>query len=793
MEAVSEKEKEKPENNKEATTKNNKEATAEKSKEAKNEKKGSSENAPLVVETGFVIRVVYNKPGSNWGIVRVRFKDGIRWAKGELLPVCVGALYQLGGSWEDDERWGCGLRVRFMREIIPSDQQQLFRYLVGLKLPKLTPTLCHKVSEKWGLQSLKIIEEEPQKLEEFGLSPESCQRIQQSWTRRLPSRSLLATPELWGLNHQQARSLFDLYGGKTLQLLQHDPYELSKNAGIDFSIADQLAHRVGVTRQDPRRVRAAIVSVLEYASHNEGHTALPRNELQARTRSKKLQIDASLAEQSIREMESEGLLIPDPTGTCLSLAAMSNAEQTIANKLLMLSEIPVERELKDAPDNLNEEQVEAVMAAQQHRCLVLTGSPGTGKTFTLRAILECGWENPVLAAPTGKAAKRLSELTGMPAFTLHRLLEYQPSSQSKTKMLVRGRQRALDNDLLIVDEASMLDVTLAAAMMRCIDPNRTTLLLCGDADQLPPVGPGNFLSDIIRSRKLPVIRLHQIMRQGAKSQIISNARAIMESEPLAVNNESFTDFKFLSIDASTQTVEEKEILKTLKELFTLLLQHGYSTQEIQVLSPKKKGPIPGAHALNTSLQEFLNPRRRGHPELKDHQVFRLGDRVIQLRNNYDLGVFNGDTGVVKEVDDNRLVVLFDEKTVEYERSQLSQLELAYAISVHKSQGSEWPVVVIPMSLTHRQMTSRRLLYTGMTRAKKLLILVGSEKSVAYAISEEPGDERITTLYHCLIQPENLVALTKHQSHISRKPRPKQTGLHEQPAEELAQERLQKVG
>ncbi|MCB9641865.1 MAG: AAA family ATPase [Myxococcales bacterium] len=701
---------------------------------------GKGHTEPPRAYEAIVIGLIYRKPQTSWGVVRVRLADEIACAKGSVMPVALGSWIRLEGWWEDCEQWGRLLRVWSMREYVPVDPEGMTRYLLSLRLNRLTPPRCEQIVERFGRYSLEVIEQTPERMKELDWSDDMIMRVHRAFRRKMPSRSLLAAPDTWGLNLEQAEQLIRHHGNRTLDLLRRDPYRLLCEAGLSFSLAEQVANRLGLQSQDPRRLRAAIQSILRDAAENEGHTALPRQELLARTRSRRLQLDPQAAIFTLSRMEDEQLLCSDPDELLLGLPELVEEERAIARGLWKLNRQQPERELHEAGDDLNAEQAEAIRQVQHHRCMILTGGPGTGKTYTVRSILSLGWKQPILAAPTGKAAKRLTELTGMPAWTLHRLLEYNPTD----RRFGRNAETPLEADLIVVDEAAMLDIPLMAALIRAVDVEKTTLVLCGDANQLPSVGPGNLLMDLINTKMLPVVQLKQVVRQHEKNQIIPNAQRILEGTPILVNNKQYVDFKYFSVDAFTQVAERKNLVDALHQIFSRLRKDGYAAEEIQVLCPMKKGDIPGAYALNEVLQKLLSPGLRGRSIGSGAQRFFLGDRVIQLRNDYEREVFNGDTGVVVQVGAG-IKVRYEQRIVSYDAASLGDLELSYAISIHKSQGSEWPVVILPLSLSHKQMLSRRLLYTAMTRAQKLLILVGDERAVAHAVTSNDDEGRITTL------------------------------------------------
>lgn len=708
--------------------------------ESKGRAEGKVNTEPPCAYEAVVIGLIYRKPQTSWGVVRIRLAEEIACAKGAVMPVALGSWIRIEGWWEDCEQWGRLLRVWSMREFVPVGAEGMTRYLLSLRLPRLTPPRCEEIVRTFGRHTLEVIEQKPERLKELAWPEDFASQIHRAFCRKMPSRSLLASPETWGLSLEQAEQLLRHHGNRTLDLLRRDPYRLLCEAGLAFSLAEQVAERLGLQSQDPRRVRAAIQSILRDAAENEGHTALPRQELLARTRSRRLQLDPQTALFAISRMEQENLLCADPEEALLGLPELVQEEREIARGLWKLNRQRQEREILAPNSDLNPQQAEAIRQIQQSRCMILTGGPGTGKTYTVRSMLSLGWKQPILAAPTGKAAKRLTELTGMAAWTLHRLLEYNPTD----RRFGRDAESPLDADLIVVDEAAMLDIPLMSALIRSIRTEQTTLVLCGDANQLPSVGPGNLLMDLIQTQLLPVVELKQVVRQHEQNQIIPNAQRILEGTPILVNNKQYVDFKYFSVDASTQVTERKTLVETLQQIFSRLRKDGYAAEDIQVLSPMKKGDVPGAYALNDVLQKLLSPGIDGRSIANGNTRFFLGDRVIQLRNDYEREVFNGDTGVIVQVGAG-IDVRFEQRIVSYDAASLGDLELSYAISIHKSQGSEWPVVILPLSLAHKQMLSRRLLYTAMTRAQKLLILVGDERAVAHAVSSNEAEGRRTTL------------------------------------------------
>ncbi|MEM1008694.1 MAG: AAA family ATPase, partial [Myxococcota bacterium] len=592
-------------------------------------------------------------------------------------------------------------------------------------------------------------EQEPERLSELGWEPDEIRRIHRSFCRTMPSRSLLSAPEAWSLTKEQAEELLRRYGGRALSLLQRDPYFYLCDVGVRFAEAEQVAVRRGMTLEDPRRLRAALLNVLTEAAEGEGHSVLSRQELLARTRSQRFQLHPLQAEQALQGLEQEGcvqVIEGGPWGTWVGRDTLVEEERSIAKALSRFCDFAEQPIWCAPPPDLNVLQREVVLAIQRYRCVLLTGGPGTGKTHTMKSILSLGLGNVILTAPTGKATKRLQEMTGAPAQTLHRLLEYHP----KLQRFGRHQDRCLEADLIVVDEAAMLDIVLMAGLLRALDPQKTRLLLCGDANQLPSVGAGNVFADVLNARKLPTVELTEVVRQEKENHILPNARRVLAGQPLRVDNQQCADFKFFPVRATTQVEERQHLLETLEQIYQKLREKGFADDQIQLLSPMKKGEIPGAYALNDVLQKLLRSGVRGPFIQAGTQSLYIGDRVIQRRNDYEREVFNGDTGLVVGVD-NGLRVRFEQSVVEYSPDCFTDVELSYAISIHKSQGSEWPVVILPLSLSHKSMLSRKLLYTAMTRAQRLLILLGDARAVAHAVAGQDEADRFTSLPHWLNQ------------------------------------------
>ncbi|MEW6218427.1 MAG: ATP-dependent RecD-like DNA helicase [Thermodesulfobacteriota bacterium] len=708
--------------------------------------------APPVEIQGVLERITFQNEDSGFTVARLaeagKPSRDLTTVVGTLAGVPVGSTVALSGWWVKDARHGWQFKVNTWQLLTPNTVNGIERYLGSGLIKGVGPRFAARIVKAFGLDTLTILENEPEELLKVpGLGAKRLAGIRAAWQEQKAIHAIMIFLQGHGIPATYAVRIWKTYGQEALVKVTENPYRLAEDIwGIGFVTADRIAQALGIPSQDPRRARAGILHALNEAA-GDGHCFLPADELLA-SAEQLLAVPRHLVADQIAPLAADGRLVVDQDavypaplyhaerGAARSLGALVSGGTTFAiNPAQAIPWAATRLKLAFAP-----EQAQAVEVALSHKAAVLTGGPGTGKTTILTAlllILEAKGATVQLAAPTGRAAKRLAEATGREAKTIHRLLEFDPS--------VRGFRRQADNPLsvdhLVVDEASMLDIVLANALFRAIPP-AASLLLVGDVDQLPSVGPGAVLREIIASGRLPVVRLTRIFRQGEGSLISVNAARINRGEPLELLPDFKGDKDFYAIFRDEPEAIEAEILSLCRD--RLPRRYGFDpVAEIQILAPMRRG-LAGTDHLNSRLQEVLNPRGA---TLGGRSVFRVGDKVMQIRNNYDKEVFNGDLGLVQAMDreEGTLTVSFDGRRVTYELSELSELVLAYAITVHKSQGSEFPCIILPIHTSHYPMLQRNLLYTGVTRGRRLVVLVGSAKAVRMAIRSQREDCRHTRL------------------------------------------------
>ncbi len=670
---------------------------------------------------------------------------------GTLAGVEVGGVLRLCGYFEKHQKYGDQFRVEDYELLRPAGVAALERYLES-EIKGVGPVLARRIVSHFGESLPDILDTTPERLQEVpGLPRRTTRAIAAAWQDSSGLRELSVFLRGHGIAGAHARRIHKVYGRDSLETVRRDPYILARTiSGIGFRTADAVAEKLGIARNSIQRARAALLYLLERMAE-DGHVFAPFDYL-ARQFESVLEMDSALARDALDELQHSGEIRSEIADeySAVYLDRLHQAEVSVADRLRMLSagramsDSTIARALKAA----GEASGGVVLTAEQNRALtfvlksktsVITGGPGTGKTTLLRwllAALDSVGVKPTLAAPTGRATRRLADACGRDAKTIHRLLEY----SAETRSFVRCETLPLRTNYLVIDEASMMDIELAASLLQAMVPN-SSLLLVGDRDQLPSVGPGTVLKDIIASDIAPVAQLHEVHRQARQSLIIANAHRINRGNMPESNNDPNGDFFFFERNAP------EDVLATIKQLVHTRLVGRFGiedSRDIQVLTPMNRGPL-GAQLLNHELQQLLNPNGR---ELRvGDRRFRQGDRVIQLRNNYEKLVFNGAIGRVTSVDTarGRLGVAFEEGAAEYDSSELDELGLGYAISIHKSQGSQYPAVVIPIHQTHYLMLRRNLLYTAVTRAERVCVLVGTRSALAQAVRNEDERRRFSRL------------------------------------------------
>ncbi|MFF8955901.1 ATP-dependent RecD-like DNA helicase [Streptomyces sp. NPDC014894] len=729
----------------------------------------------LAVLEGVLERITYANEENGYTVARVDTGKGsgdLLTVVGSLLGAQVGESLRMEGRWGSHSQYGKQFTVENYTTVLPATVQGIRRYLGSGLIKGIGPRIAERIVEHFGTDTLDVIETEPKRLIEVpGLGPKRTKLIGAAWEEQKAIKEVMVFLQGVGVSTSIAVRIYKKYEDASISVVRNQPYRLASDVwGIGFLTADRIAQAVGIPHDSPERVKAGLQYALSQST-DQGHCFLPEEKLIA-DGVKLLQVDTGLVIDCLAELagDEEGVVretVPGPDGgeplTAVYLVPFHRAELSLSAQLRRLLRAPEDRlpAFQDVAwdkaltwlaqrtgTELAPEQEAAVRLALTSRVAVLTGGPGCGKSFTVRSVVELARAKRakvVLAAPTGRAAKRLSELTGAEASTVHRLLELKPGGDA-----AYDRDRPLDADLVVVDEASMLDLLLANKLVKAVAPG-AHLLLVGDVDQLPSVGAGEVLRDLLADGgPVPSVRLTKIFRQAQQSGVVSNAHRINAGEqPITTG---LTDFFFFAEeeteDAGRLTVDVAA--RRIPAKFGL-----DPRRDIQVLAPMHRGPA-GAGTLNGLLQQAITPAR---PDLAEKRfggrVFRVGDKVTQIRNNYEKGengVFNGTVGVVTSLhlDDQRLTVLTDEdEEIPYDFDELDELAHAYAVTIHRSQGSEYPAVVIPVTTGAWMMLQRNLLYTAVTRAKKLVVLVGSRKAIGQAVRTVSAGRRFTALDHRL--------------------------------------------
>ena len=694
-----------------------------------------------------VERITYQNPENGYSVMKVKVKDyaDLVTLVGNMLEVPVGSVLLCEGEWKIDKRYGNQFVAETWEEVMPATLYGIEKYLGSGLVKGIGPKYAQLIVSKFGLDTIEVIETDIQRLYEVpGIGKKRVEKIQESWEKQKDIKNVMLFLQGYGVSTAYAAKIYRQYGKESIDTVKGNPYRLADDIwGIGFKTADGIANKMGYENNDPRRCKSGISYTLSELA-DEGHVYAEEEQL-VKSAKELLQADEEPIRSAMAEMVQDEELKTD--GEAIYLPPFYYAEVGTANRLLALladnatnlftKSFNIEEISKSTGIEYDEVQIQAIKQAVDSKVMVLTGGPGTGKTTTTQGIIAA-LKNMglriLLAAPTGRASKRMSEATGMEAKTIHRLLEYNPKDGYK-----RNDENPLEGDALIVDECSMIDIVLMNNLMKAI-PTSMRLVLVGDIDQLPSVGAGNVLRDIIDSERIPVIRLTRIFRQAQSSRIVMSAHAINQGRFPDTSNGKETDFFFMQMEEPEMVAEN--IVKLVKERLPKAYKQPISN--IQVLTPMQRGVV-GASNLNISLQAALNPSQLALN--RGGYSFKLNDRVMQLRNNYDKEVFNGDLGYVSQVnmEDRTLQVDFDGKLVEYEVSELDELTLAYATTIHKSQGSEYPIVVMPVLMTHYVMLQRNLIYTGITRAKKICVLLGTKKALSFAIRNMSVLKRNTKL------------------------------------------------
>ena len=735
-----------------------------------------------------VERITYQNSQNGYSVIKCRVKgySDLVTVVGSMPDVHVGSVLELGGSWRVDAKYGRQFSVETFEETLPATVFGIEKYLGSGLIKGIGPKYAKKIVQEFGKDTLEVIETDPDRLNSIpGIGRVRVEKIKQSWQEQKEIKNIMLFLQGHDVSTTHATKIYKQYGNDSIEIVQENPYRLADDIwGIGFRTADTIAEKMGFGHERHARLRSGILYTLNHLA-DDGHCYATRDML-LETGAELLSVEDNVLSMTLDEMIRQKDVITEDIpeekfagSDSASPAEMLQEEERKPERAIYLppfffSEIGVVKRMSAILNNregihvdtqglsdrifrkthmhYDQIQMQAILDAVTSKILILTGGPGTGKTTTTLGIITAFREagaKILLAAPTGRAAKRLSEATGMEAKTIHRLLEVKPPDGYQ-----KNEEKPLEGDVLIVDECSMIDIMLMYNLLKAV-PDTMTLILVGDIDQLPSVGAGNVLRDIIDSGSFPVVRLTRIFRQAQTSRIIMNAHRINVGKLPDISNGRNADFFFMDmekeaekegLDSSDASAIAGLSADTIVRMVKTNLPRYYHipSSEIQVLTPMQRGVV-GATNLNQALQAAINPQGQGLK--RGGYLFRTGDKVMQIRNNYDKEVFNGDIGIITYIDleERTLQVCFDERTVEYDISELDELVLAYATTIHKSQGSEYPIVVIPVLMNYYIMLQRNLIYTGITRAKKILLLVGTKKALAYAVRNVTVTKRNTML------------------------------------------------
>lgn len=711
--------------------------------------------------SGIVERITYTNEENGFSVIKIKSKgfSDLVTVVGKMAGINVGSVVNLQGSWKVDSKYGKQFTVEGYNESVPATITGIEKYLGSGLIKGIGPVNARRIVRQFKEDTIRIIEEEPDRLVEVeGIGQKRVDMIKEAWQEQKEIKNVMLFLQSQGVATSYAVKIYKTYGNESIKLVRENPYRLADDIwGIGFKTADQIARKLGYDLNSYQRCRAGLIYVLNQLA-NEGH-CFAKNEQLIKMTIEILEIDSETIGQAIKRMLEEKSIIAEEEDV-LYLPPFYYSEIGVAEKIkeliskeskfncLKVPEI-IDQVQKENRIKYDEVQIEAIKVAAKSKFMVLTGGPGTGKTTTTLAIIkffEKMQAKVLLAAPTGRAAKRMSEATGMESKTIHRLLEYKPPEGYE-----KNAENPLECDVLIIDETSMVDIILMYNLLKAV-PQDAVVILVGDVDQLPSVGAGNVLRDIIDSGSVNVVKLTKIFRQAQGSRIITNAHRINKGDfPILKGNKN-SDFFFI------EEHEPQKIVEQIKTLSSRRLPKYYQVDpidDIQVLTPMQRGEV-GARNLNEVLQETLNP---GITYIYNGGVkYKIKDKVMQIKNNYDKNVFNGDIGRIINIDteDKQVVIKFEENEVIYDATELDEVVLAYATTVHKSQGSEYKIVVAPLVTQHYMMLQRNLLYTCVTRAKKIFVLIGSKRALAMAVRNNKVVLRNTLLAKRLAESKKLV-------------------------------------